>query len=161
MVPRHAERRLEVRADLERAGFAVRLRSSFSGPVATDDRRPIFVIDSTGELRDWTAHADIVIIGKSFLSTGGQNPCEAILAEKPVIFGPHMENFQPLARRLISCGGCVSANNQIELAAAVLATLDPSKAAAMTRNASAALARHDGATRRILMLLMAEKAPII
>jgi len=160
IVPRHAERRLEVMTDLEQAGFEVTLRSSFSEPPASGDANHVFVIDSTGELRDWTAHADVVIIGKSFLSTGGQNPCEAILAEKPVIFGTHMENFQPLARRLIATGACISPTDQAGLSAAILAALDPSEAAAMTRNASAALARHDGATRRILALLMVENAPI-
>ena len=106
MVPRHAERRAEVKAELERAGFHGVLRSigfprQSRRPV---DDREVFVIDSTGELRDWTAHADVVIIGKSFLATGGQNPGEAILAEKPLVFGPHMENFEPLASRLVAAG---------------------------------------------------------
>ncbi len=151
IVPRHAERREDVRTTLELAGFAVRLRSEQSNETCD-----AFVIDSTGELRDWTAHADVVIIGKSFLSTGGQNPCEAILANKPLIFGPHMENFQPLARRLVADGGCILATNQAELTAAILVALDPTKAAIMTHHASAALASHDGATRRILALLMEE-----
>lgn len=159
LVPRHAERRLEVVMDLERAGFPAILRSTFSKISIHFDPTAVFVIDSTGELRDWTAHADVVIIGKSFLSTGGQNPCEAILAGKPVIVGPHMENFQPLVRRLIATGGCLCAKDPAELAAAVLATLEPDKAEAMIRSASSALARHEGATRRILDLLMAEKSP--
>ncbi len=152
IVPRHAERRLEVRSDLERAGFEVVLRSDVPLP---GNPSACFVIDSTGELRDWTAHADVVIIGKSFLSTGGQNPCEAILAEKPVIFGPHMENFQPLASRLISAGGCFSASDSGELSKAIVAALQPEKAREAAHRASALLARHDGATRRILELLSA------
>lgn len=155
IVPRHAERRLEVGSELERAGFEVVLRSAFPESIPIGGGDLVFVIDSTGELRDWTAHADVVVIGKSFLSTGGQNPCEAILAGKPLVFGPHMENFQPLARRLAACGGCISPVDQTELAVAVLAALDPGSAEALTRNATAALARHDGATRRILALLMA------
>ena len=153
LVPRHAERRSEVTADLEKAGFLVNLRST--GLAATGDRRHVFLIDSTGELGDWTAHADVVIIGKSFLSTGGQNPCEAIMAERPVIFGPHMENFQPLASRLIASGGCISASGPDELARAVSAALDPENARSMTRHASALLAPHEGATQRILALLKA------
>jgi 3-deoxy-D-manno-octulosonic-acid transferase len=153
VVPRHAERRAEVSADLERAGFLVRLRSA--EPAATGDRRCVFVIDSTGELRDWVAHADVVVIGKSFLSTGGQNPCEAVLAGKPVVFGPHMENFQPLASRLIANGGCISAGDSAELSQAVTTALDPVKAQEMTRKATAELAAHEGATRRILDLLTA------
>ena len=159
IAPRHAERRAEVILDLENAGFLVKLRSSELA--ATGDRRTVLVIDSTGELGDWTAHADAVIIGKSFLATGGQNPCEAILAEKPVIFGPHMENFQPLASRLIASDGSISASGPDELARALSAALDPQKAHTMTRNASALLARHEGATQRILALLGAGNTPII
>ncbi len=155
MVPRHAERRLEVKAELERAGFSVVLRSANSELVKPQNHRAVFVIDSTGELRDWTAHADGVIIGKSFLSTGGQNPCEAILAEKPVIFGPHMENFQPLARRLIATGGGICASDLNELSRAILTALEPRKAREMTCIASDLLDRHHGATQRILALLMA------
>ena len=155
LVPRHAERRAEVKAELEGAGCEVILRSSFPLSVATGDRRYVFVIDTTGELRDWTAHADVVIIGKSFLSSGGQNPCEAILAGKPVIFGPHMENFQPLADRLFHAGGGISAINADELSRAIVTSLDPQIALEMTRRASELLARHDGATVRILNLLMA------
>ena len=161
IVPRHAERRAQVTAELAGAGFGVSLRSSFPEAAATVDRRQVFVIDSTGELRDWTAHADAVIIGKSFLATGGQNPCEAILAEKPVIFGPHMENFQPLAGRLIASGACISARDSDELASAIVTVLEPQKARAMTHEASALLAHHDGATRRILALLAAENGRII
>lgn len=150
IVPRHAERRSEVKADLERAGFHVVLRSD-NHPKEKPDT--CFVIDSTGELRDWTAHADAVVIGKSFLSIGGQNPAEAILAEVPVIFGPHMENFQPLVSHLVSSGGCISVNDSKDLATAITTALDPKKAAEMTHAASDLLTRHDGATRRILDLL--------
>ena len=161
IVPRHAERRAEVTAALAGAGFEVSLRSSFPEAAATGEGRQVFVVDSTGELRDWTAHADAVIIGKSFLATGGQNPCEAILAEKPVIFGPHMENFQPLAGRLIASGACISARDSDELASAIVTALEPQKARTMTRQATALLAHHDGATRRILALLRAENGRII
>ncbi len=149
IVPRHAERRAEVVLDLEKAGFLVALRSS-GGFAASSDRRHVFVIDTTGELRDWTAHADAVIIGKSFLSTGGQNPCEAILAGKPLIIGSHMENFQPLASQLLADGGCLSASGGAGLSQAILTAMDPRQCQSMTVAASALLVRHDGATRRIV-----------
>jgi 3-deoxy-D-manno-octulosonic-acid transferase len=155
IVPRHAERREEVKAELERAGFDVILRSRFQAPTATGDRRHVFLIDSTGELRDWTAHADVVIIGKSFLATGGQNPSEAILAGKPLVFGPHMENFEPLASRLVAAHGCIRATDEASLQAAIIAALDSEIAGPMTRSASQLLARHEGATQRIIKLLTA------
>ena len=129
------------------------MRSKSEASKATGDLPLVLVIDSTGELRDWTAHADVIIIGKSFLSTGGQNPCEAILANKPLICGPHMENFEPLASRLTAAHGCIRANGKSELQAAVTSALNPETAASLTRNAARLLARHEGATRRIVKLL--------
>jgi 3-deoxy-D-manno-octulosonic-acid transferase len=151
IVPRHSERRAEVKSELVRAGFEVVLRSHFTTPAYP--MNACFIIDSTGELRDWTAHADVVVIGKSFLSTGGQNPCEAIIARKPIICGPHMENFQPLANRLAHQCGCLVARNADELTEAIRHALDPSVSAEMVSIAEAELTRHDGATVRVINLL--------
>lgn len=151
IVPRHAERRSEVTSDLQKIGFSPVLRSNFQAP--THLTNPCFVIDTTGELCDWTAHADAVIIGKSFLSVGGQNPCEAILAHKPVIFGPHMENFQPLAQNLLASNSAILAPDSNALIHAINHALDPSAARQLSQNASSILACHNGATRRILALL--------
>lgn len=153
IVPRHAERRDEVSADLARAGFDVVRRSRFVRETSAPSANAVFLIDSTGELRDWTAHADVVIIGKSFLSTGGQNPCEAILASVPVICGPHMENFEPLATRLTTAHACLRAGDPAGLASAIRKALDPEIAASLTREATALLAVHEAATERILDLL--------
>ena len=108
IVPRHAERRDEV---VRALGGNVVLRSQFSPP-AEDET---LVIDSTGELRDWTAHADVAVIGKSFLEKGGQNPCEAIMAGVPVICGPHMGNFEPLLSELVASGGVQQVSSREEL----------------------------------------------
>ena len=162
IVPRHAERRAEVKSELERAGFEVVMRSQFqplANDAATDDRCRVLLIDSTGELRDWTAHADVVIIGKSFLAKGGQNPGEAILANKPLIFGPHMENFEPLASRLVASHGCIRVLDETALASAIVTALDPLTAKSMTQNATRLLTRHDGATQRILALLTTHPNP--
>ncbi|HET9857129.1 MAG TPA: glycosyltransferase N-terminal domain-containing protein, partial [Chthoniobacterales bacterium] len=90
LAPRHTERTAEIRRDLEGIGFHVALRSQSPVP---DPFLDCLLIDSTGELRDWYGVATLAFIGKSLLARGGQNPAEAILAGKPVVFGPHMENF--------------------------------------------------------------------
>ena len=153
IVPRHAERRGEVRAELEAGGFEVVARSAFHDPVRSVDGSVVFLIDSTGELKDWTAHADVVIIGKSFFAEGGQNPAEAILAGKPVICGPHMENFEPLASRLAKEKGCLVAGDAKGLRDAIRAALEPAKAAELTDRASRLLGPHHGATERTIQLL--------
>ena len=156
IVPRHAERRAAVKNDLELAGFGVVMRSRFPSLcklASSDDRPQVLLIDSTGELRDWTAHADVVIIGKSFFARGGQNPAEAILAGKPVICGPHRENFEPLASRLTAAHGCLRVVDQSGLHNAIISVMNSQTAVTMTRNAAQLLVRHDGATGRILTLL--------
>ena len=67
-----------------------------------------------------------------------------------MIFGPHMENFQPLANRLVAEHGCIRADDDAALREAIITALDPSKAESMSRNAASILQGHDGATRRII-----------
>ncbi len=153
IAPRHVERRASVQNELQRAGFSTTLRSEMPPIPEPNTSTDVFIIDSTGELRDWTAHADVVIIGKSFLAKGGQNPSEAIHASKPLIFGPHMENFEPLPSMLVENKGAILAHTQQELSNAVTQLLIPNIAASTTTHASAVLHTHDGATERIIDLV--------
>ncbi|WP_052574018.1 glycosyltransferase N-terminal domain-containing protein [Haloferula sp. BvORR071] len=154
VVPRHAERRAEVRAALEKEYFEVVLRSAFYPPL--NPVRACLVIDSTGELRDWTAHSTLVVIGKSILGTGGQNPAEAILARKPLLFGKNMQNFEPLASSLVAAGGAIRFSDQTGLAeSARILLADPARCSRMCDEAARVLAVHAGATGRMLDLLTA------
>jgi len=151
-VPRHAERRVEVRAALEGAGFEVVLRSDFREPAVPE--RACLVVDSTGELRDWTAHASLVIIGKSILGRGGQNPAEAILAGIPFACGPWMTNFRPLIDRIIGQGGCFVVETPKDLGEAIRKTLaGGEQIQKMTATARVALEAHNGATERTIRML--------
>jgi 3-deoxy-D-manno-octulosonic-acid transferase len=112
LAPRHVERACEIEADLRSRN----LRSIRRTAVGKDaERFDCLLIDTTGELRDWYEIATIVFIGKSLTAHGGQNPVEAISARKPVIFGPHMENFATLAEQLVGEGGAVRIHNAAEL----------------------------------------------
>lgn len=105
LVPRHAERRGEIRKLLEGQTRTYRFRSDATPYEEQKADGDIFVADSTGELSRWTQIADVVIVGKSFPPhQGGQTPVEAALLEKPVIMGPHMENFRAIVRGLKEAG---------------------------------------------------------
>ncbi|MDG2401035.1 MAG: glycosyltransferase N-terminal domain-containing protein [Akkermansiaceae bacterium] len=140
IVPRHAERRAEV---VEALNDDVILRSEFQQPLGSES----FVIDSTGELRDWTAHADVVVIGKSFFEEGGQNPSEAILAGVPVICGSNMANFEPLVSELKEAGGICMVSSREELVSA-LRKLPRGQ----VPKARAVLEKHNGAMERTISL---------
>ena len=50
--------------------------------------------DTMGELRKFYALASVVFIGRSLVSMGGSDPMEAAALGKPIIAGPHMDNFR-------------------------------------------------------------------
>lgn len=154
IVPRHAERRAEVLRDLQEAGFSPILRTAgkLPDPLPPADTR-CYVADTTGELRDWTQLADVVVIGKSFLAKGGQNPVEAIAAGVPVIIGPDMTNFADLVQLLKQEKGihCSTPESLGETIAAVLRA--PKESAACSARAYAALNSHSAATRRSVELV--------
>lgn len=157
IVPRHVERRAEITAALNGIGLSPALRSVPGSRI--DPAAPVFVIDTTGELAAWQHLATLVVVGKSFLAQGGQNPAEAALAQKPVLFGPHMENFTPLVELLLKKGGARQVADFAELAAASLELLqDTTKAATMAREGCAALKAHEGATLRSVARLLGPTA---
>lgn len=90
LVPRHAERRDEVVAAVRAQGLSHALRSGAPDGAPPPD---VLIVDTTGELMSFYAAADVVFVGKSLCSHGGQNPIEPALFGKPVLVGPNMENF--------------------------------------------------------------------
>ncbi|MGA1123751.1 MAG: 3-deoxy-D-manno-octulosonic acid transferase [Chthoniobacterales bacterium] len=145
VAPRHVERLPEILARLDDGRFRLARRTTPPSPPAPD----VLLIDTTGELRDWYASADIVFIGKSLTGRGGQNPVEALMAGRPVVFGPHMENFAALAAELLASGGAVAVRNAGELGATLRELFDnPVKRDSIAARGAAALERHRGATSR-------------
>ena len=145
IAPRHIERTGEILARLEGSGFRVARRTSKPEGPAPD----ILLLDTTGELRDWYACADVVFIGKSLCGSGGQNPVEAILAGRPVLFGPHMENFGALRDALVAAGGAIEVRDATSLARATGKLFaDPAERERLVEGARRALQPHQGATAR-------------
>jgi 3-deoxy-D-manno-octulosonic-acid transferase len=162
-VPRHFERSTDVVRELREIGLHPLRRTEMD---AQDDgaaeqegnAKPAFdclVVDSTGELQAWYCLADAVVIGKSFLSRGGQNPVEPILAGKPVFYGPAMGNFPVLAETLHEAGGACQVTDGEGLFMAVAEILkDPDRAGQMVARAREVLALHEGATARTAKALL-------
>ncbi|HVE15160.1 MAG TPA: 3-deoxy-D-manno-octulosonic acid transferase [Chthoniobacterales bacterium] len=155
-VPRHAERAKEVRADLEALGLRVINRTEIQNPPPEATRPDALLVDSTGELRDWYACATVVFVGKSLLSKGGQNPAEPIVAGRPVVFGPNMQNFAVLVHGLLRAGGAVQISGETELPAAISRLLsDPANRGKLVQNGQSVIASHRGATDRTADILLA------
>ena len=93
LAPRHLTRVEDVKALVENFGFSYAQRSSGKSDLEGCD---LLILDTLGELGKMYEHADISFIGGSFNKTGGHNPLESIVFEKPVISGPSIHNFKDI-----------------------------------------------------------------
>jgi 3-deoxy-D-manno-octulosonic-acid transferase len=119
-------------------------------------RPDVLIVNTTGELRDWYAVATVCFIGKSLTATGGQNPAEPVLVNRPVVFGPHMENFSALVRQFLAVGGAVQVQDEADLTREIGVLLaDSVRGEALVAKARTVLQVHLGANRRTADLLLA------
>jgi 3-deoxy-D-manno-octulosonic-acid transferase len=152
IAPRHVERLQEIRAQLDTLRLRVTLASENIGDGAAD--ADCMLLDTTGELQRWYRIATVVFMGKSLTAHGGQNPVEPILSGKPVVFGPHMENFTTLAKTLVSNNAAMQVNDSDSLERTIAKLLRDSEARErLVANAHAALSEHKGGTTRTAELV--------
>jgi 3-deoxy-D-manno-octulosonic-acid transferase len=152
IAPRHVERLREIRAQLHALPLSVALASEIA--INRDSDANCIVLDTTGELQGWYPTAAIVFMGKSLTAHGGQNPVEAIMAGKPVVFGPHMENFATLAKALVSKKGAIQVHDIDSLERTIAGLLRDSEARErLVQSAREVLREHQGATARTAALI--------
>ena len=63
---------------------------------ATFVNNDIVILDTLGELSKMYQICDFAFIGGSFNKTGGHNPLEAVVYNKPAISGPSIHNFRDI-----------------------------------------------------------------
>ena len=156
LVPRHAERRLDVERLLVKSKLKFHFRSKGPAPGEVD----VLVGDTTGELRNLTQLADVVFVGKSLLPhTDGQTPVEAAALGKPIIFGPGMGNFRLLSRDLLARGAAREVADAAALAEVAQELLrDASRREALAAAAAVWRCDNAGAVARTLAVIREELA---
>ncbi len=161
LVPRHAERREEVLDEIRRRGLSYVQRSRFPDDAPAPEARPaVLLVDTTGELRGFYAAADLIFVGKSLTQTGGQNPIEPARDGKPVVVGPHMENFAVIAADFTAAAAWRQARDTADLHRILLELLgDPAARQRLGRAAADLVANKAGATRRMAERVLAARLP--
>lgn len=156
IVPRHAERRLQIEPVLRGSGLKYHFRSRGVAPGEVD----VAVGDTTGEMRRYLQVADLVFVGKSLAPhTEGQTPVESAVLGRPLLFGPGMRNFKVIAEELVAEGAARPVADAAALAGAVVELLRD----APQRDALAAAAQkwhraNAGAVQRTLAIIGEELA---
>src|SRR5271169_1516712 len=118
LAPRRPKRFDRAAEALASAGIAFTRRSKMTGGSAA------LLLDSIGELGSLFGLADVVFMGGTLARRGGHNVLEPALFGKPVIVGPHMENFVEIASKFEQAGALVQIGGAVELAGAVRGLLD-------------------------------------
>lgn len=151
LAPRHPERFNAVAALLSQTSWKIARRSDRAADCAAD----IILLDSIGELAALYQFADVVFVGGSLVPKGGHNILEPALYGKPIVVGPHMENFRDITKEFLQRDAVVQLS-QAEPAALVAALADTCarlltdrvSAQTLGQNAAAAVAAKRGATER-------------
>ncbi len=79
----------------------------------------IYVADTLGELGLFFRATPFTFIGNSLIGFGGHNIIEPALLARPVLSGPHLENFEEPAALLRAAGMLVEVTDAASLAAGV------------------------------------------
>ncbi|CAA6606187.1 3-deoxy-D-manno-octulosonic-acid transferase [Rhodospirillaceae bacterium LM-1] len=101
IAPRHPDRADDVAQDLREMGLVVARRSKQDEITPETD---IHLADTMGEMGLFYRLTHIAFMGKSILSSGGQNPIEPAKLGVAVLMGPKMDNFRDVAYRLLVAG---------------------------------------------------------
>jgi 3-deoxy-D-manno-octulosonic-acid transferase len=150
LVPRHAERGVEMAAAAAARGFAVARRSQGDAFVPGG----VYVADTMGELGLFYAACPVAFVGGSLEPHGGHNPLEPARLGVAIAFGPSMENFDELARDLTAAGAATQIADAQGLAAFVQKRLgDPEQVVREAAAAMAFAAQGAGTLDRVLVAL--------
>jgi tetraacyldisaccharide 4'-kinase len=148
LAPRHPQRFGEVAQLLAAEGWRFVRRSELPG--ASCPALPaVLLLDTLGELGSLYPRADVVFVGGSLMNWGGHNVLEPAMAGKPIVVGPHMQNFRAIADVLLAARGMIQVEDAKELGPALARLLErPEEAADLGARARRAVEMHRGATAR-------------
>lgn len=167
IAPRHPERFDEVASSIARSGFKFARRSqavAFSAgpdskialgfvrepePGVTADARQadVILLDSIGELAYLYRYAAVVFVGGSLVARGGHNVIEPAVYAKPIIVGPHTQNFRRIIDDFARAEALVQVSDAGDFVRELIKLLtDRASARAMGERAKEILLKNQGAT---------------
>jgi 3-deoxy-D-manno-octulosonic-acid transferase len=146
---RHPERFEEVERLCKAEGLATTRRSDL--PIDAEPRCDAVILDTIGELAHLYQIATAVFVGGSLIPAGGHNILEPALYGKPIVFGPHMQNFTEIAEAFLSNRAAIQVRHARELEEVIVGLMaDPVRRARLGAAARALIDAHRGATGRTL-----------
>lgn len=98
IVPRHPHRLAEILKNLKPFNLNIAVRSKKE---SISENTNIYIADTIGELKQFIAGSEFVLMGGSFVQKGGHNILEVAQLGKAVIFGSDMRSFEDEAEMFL------------------------------------------------------------
>ena len=149
LAPRKPERFGDAEALARAEGLRVVLRNNLA--VDAEPRADVVILDTIGELAHLFQVATVVFVGGSLVDHGGHNILEPAVHGKPIVFGPHMQNFAEIAAAFLREQAAVQVHDVGALSATVVRLMgDPVERARLGAAARALVEANRGAKPRTL-----------
>lgn len=116
IVPRHPDRRDEIKEELAPSQLKLTFRGPDKTPPAPDT--DIYIADTLGELGLFYRACPVACIGRSFSRDGGggHNPIEAAQLHCAIVHGPRIGNLQKIFDEMNQAGAALRASHPSDLA---------------------------------------------
>ncbi len=152
LAPRNPERFGEVEQLVRSEGWKTAKRSDLA--IDTEPRVDVVVLDTIGELATVYQVGTVVFVGGSLVATGGHNVLEPAVFGKPIVFGPHMENFAEIADAFVTNGAGEQLAGEHQLDETFLSLMsDPVRRARLGAAARALVEANRGAKEKSAAVL--------
>ena len=150
VAPRNVGRGAEIADLAARRGLSASRRS-----LGEAGEGSVLILDTLGELASVYALCDVAFVGGSLVEERGHNPLEPAVYGKPVLFGPHMEDFAEISRDLLAVGGARQVHDAEELCVGIsLLLTDAAERERAGLQAQELIASRRGVTEAHLALIL-------
>lgn len=114
----------------------------------------VFLGDTMGELRKFYSLASVVFVGRSLVPMGGSDVMEVAGLGKPMLFGPHTENFAEAVTKFLAADAAIQTPDARALESEIDRLLsDAARRSALGDAAREVVRQNTGATRRTIDML--------
>lgn len=152
IAPRHPERFSDVIRLASAEGFSVARRTELQ--IDTAPRADVVVLDTIGELARLYQVATAVFVGGSLVDAGGHNILEPAVFGKPILFGPHMQNFAEITAAFLTSEAALQVSSARDLERTLHEVLgDPVLRARLGAAARALVEANRGASERTMKVV--------
>lgn len=170
VAPRHPARFNEVARLISRSEFTCARRSDSSSvrsgstqprsvTVQAPQEADVILLDTIGELALVYRFAAVVFVGGSLVPRGGHNVIEPAAFAKPIIVGPHTENFRQIVSDFARADALVQVAPGALTAELIRLLSDPMQACAMGERARNILIANRGATECVIQEIKKQLMP--